>query len=102
MVRFGHVVNSHRAYLGVSIGETGGAGVYVGQVTAGGPSARAGVKVGDRIVAVDGSPTPTAADLSAVLSRLKPGAKAKLSLIGSNGGHRTATVVLGEFPSSAG
>jgi S1-C subfamily serine protease len=102
MVRFGHVVNSHRAYLGVSIGETGGAGVYVGQVTPGGPSARAGVKVGDRIVAVDGSPTLTAADLSAVLSHLKPGAKAKLSLVGSNGGHRTATVVLGEFPSSAG
>jgi putative serine protease PepD len=102
MVRYGHVVDSHRAYLGVSIGNTGGSGVYIGSVTPGGPSAQAGVLVGDRIVAVNGSPTPSEADLSAVLSHLKPGADAKLSLIGSNGGHRTATVKLGEFPSSAG
>ena len=34
--------------------------------------------------------------------RLSPGASAKLSLIGSNGKHRSATVKLGQFPSSAG
>jgi S1-C subfamily serine protease len=102
MVRYGHVVDSHRAYLGVSIGNTGGSGVYVGSVTAGGPSAKAGLRVGDRIVAVNGTPTPSEADLSAVLSHLKPGSTAKLSLIGSDGKHRSATVELGEFPSSAG
>jgi S1-C subfamily serine protease len=102
MVRFGRVVNSRRAYLGVSIGDTGGSGVYIGSVTPGGPAARAGVKVGDRIVAVNGDSTPTAGDLSAVLSHLKPGTEAKLALIGTNGGHRTVTVTLGDFPSNPG
>src|SRR5436190_16753943 len=33
IIRFGHVVNSHRAYLGVQIGDTNGAGVLVQGVT---------------------------------------------------------------------
>ena len=34
IVKNGQVVNSHRAYLGIKIGDTGN-GVYVGSVTAG-------------------------------------------------------------------
>jgi putative serine protease PepD len=101
MVAYGHVVDSHRAYLGVSIGDTGGNGVVVGTVQAGGPAAKAGVKPGDRIVALDGHPTPTAVELSAALSHLKPGQQAKLTLSGSQGGaKRTVTIRLGEFPSN--
>ena len=53
IVRNGKVVNSHRAYLGINIGDTGN-GVYVGSVTSGSPAAKAGIKTGDVIVAVAG------------------------------------------------
>ena len=38
IIRFGHVTDSHRAYLGVEIGDTNGLGVYIQSVTAGGPA----------------------------------------------------------------
>jgi S1-C subfamily serine protease len=41
IIEYGHVVDSHRAYLGIAIGDTGGEGVYVGSVTPGSPTARA-------------------------------------------------------------
>ena len=54
IVKNGKVVNSNRAYLGIQIGDTGN-GVYVGTVTAGGPSAKAGLVAGDVITAVNGN-----------------------------------------------
>src|SRR5438477_3001293 len=45
LVKFGHVVNSGRPYLGVNIGDTGN-GVYIGKVTAESPAAKAGLKAG--------------------------------------------------------
>jgi putative serine protease PepD len=39
IVTSGKVVNSHRAYLGIRVGYTNGAGVIVGLVTAGGAAA---------------------------------------------------------------
>src|SRR4029077_12348955 len=65
IIAHGKVVNSHRAYLGINIGDTGD-GVYVSAVSAGGPAAKAGLKVGDVIVAVNGSPTPGSSDLGTV------------------------------------
>ena len=47
IVKNGKVVNSNRAYLGVSIGDTG-EGVYVGSVTRGTPAAKAGLQRGRR------------------------------------------------------
>ena len=41
IVKYGHVVNSHRAYLGVTIGDSTN-GVYVTGVTAGSPAFDAG------------------------------------------------------------
>src|SRR5262245_37951907 len=74
IVQNGHVVNSHRAYLGVQVGDTLGAdGVVIGAVVANGPAAKAGIKVGDVITSVAGRKTPTADDLSTVLASLKPG-----------------------------
>lgn len=97
IVKNGHVVDSHRAYLGVEVGDTGGQGVYVGQVSAGGPAAKAGIKVADRIMAVNGVETPTSVALSTVLAKLKPGQKVQVRLAGPNG-DRTVTVTLGQFP----
>ena len=80
IVKNGRVVDSHRASLGVSVGDTNGNGVIVGAVTAGGPCAKAGIAVGDVIVAVAGHATPTVDVLSSVLASLRvgqlPGARA--------------------------
>jgi putative serine protease PepD len=98
IIRFGHVVNSHRAYLGVVIAETNGAGVLVQRVTPGGPAAKAGLKAGDVIVKLNGQGTPTVDDLTSVASELKPGTKVTLGIVTKSGKHETVHLTLGTFP----
>jgi putative serine protease PepD len=100
IIRFGHVVNSHRAYLGVQIGDTNGAGVLVQSVTPGGPAAKAGLKVGDVITAVNSQATPTLDALTSAVSELKPGATVTLRVVTQNGAHKALHLKLGEFPGS--
>jgi putative serine protease PepD len=99
IVAHGRVINSHRAYLGVSIADTGN-GVYVSKVVAGGPSAKAGIAVGDLITAVNGTPTPTSSDLGSVLASFKPGQTVTVKFVRQSGTSGTAKVTLGEFPGS--
>jgi putative serine protease PepD len=100
IVRHGRVVDSHRAYLGIQVGDTNGSGAYVGSVTAGGPAAKAGMDVGDVIVSVDGNPISTAAELSAVLATLKPGRRVPVVVRTQNGAKTTLQVTLGTYPGS--
>ena len=100
MVKNGKVVNSHRAYLGIQAGDTNGEGVLVGPVTPNGPAAKAGIKEGDLIVAVNGKPTPTAEVLTTILATLKPGQKVKVTVRHQNGDRETLDVTLGEYPGS--
>ena len=97
IVQHGHVVDTHRAYLGIRIGETN-AGVYVNDVTSGGPAAKAGLKVGDVITAVDGKQTLSTDLLGAALASKKPGQTVQLSIVEQNGSKKTASVTLGQFP----
>jgi putative serine protease PepD len=97
IVGHGRVIDTHRAYLGVRIGDTN-AGVYIGSVTAGGPAAKAGLKVGDVITAVDGKQTLTSDQLGTVLAAKKPGQSVSLSIVQQNGSKRSATVTLGQYP----
>jgi putative serine protease PepD len=99
IVVHGHVINSHRAYLGISIADTGD-GVYVSAVVAGGPSAKAGLAVGDVITSVNGKPTQTSADLGTVLASVKPGQTVTVKFMRQSGASGTARVTLGEFPGS--
>jgi S1-C subfamily serine protease len=99
IVTHGKVVNSHRAYLGVTVGDATG-GVLVGSLTAGGQAANAGVQVGDVIVSVEGKRTPTTALLSSVLAELKPGQNVAIALARQNGTKRTVHVTLGTYPGS--
>jgi S1-C subfamily serine protease len=94
ILKNGRVVDSHRASLGVSVGDTNGNGVIVGAVTAGGPCAKAGIAVGDVIVAVAGHATPTVDVLSSVLARLKPAEKVSVIAKHANGTKTTYTAVL--------
>jgi putative serine protease PepD len=98
IVTDGKVVNSHRAFLGMRVGETNGHGVIVGSVTAGGPAAKAGIRLGDLIVSVDGTPTPTTAALAAVLVELKPGQKVSVVVTHQSGAKATLKVTLGTYP----
>jgi S1-C subfamily serine protease len=101
LVANGKVTNSHRAYLGVRVGDTSDAtGVVVGQVTAGGPAAKAGIKAGDVIVSVNGKPTPTTVDLSTVLADLKPGDTVQVGIRHQDGTKATVSVTLGQFPTT--
>jgi S1-C subfamily serine protease len=97
IVKNGKVVNSNRAYLGISIGDTGN-GVYVQNVSAGSPAAKAGIKAGDVITSVAGQSTPTSDELGAVLAQHKPGQTVKLKLTRQSGGSTTVDVTLGEYP----
>jgi putative serine protease PepD len=97
IVQHGHVIDTHRAYLGIHIGETN-AGVYIGSVTSGGPAATAGIKVGDVITAVDGKQTLTNDLLGAALASKKPGQTVKLSIVEQDGTKKSASVTLGQFP----
>jgi putative serine protease PepD len=100
VVTNGRVVDSHRAYLGIRVGDTNGNGVIVGSVTAGGAAAKAGMRVGDMIVSVDGRPTPTTGALSAVLAGLKPGQKVSVVVMHQSGTKTTLQVTLATFPGS--
>src|SRR5690348_7745284 len=98
IIRFGHVVNSHRAYLGVQIGDTNGAGVLVQSATAGGPAAKAGLTSGDVITSVNDHQTPTIDDFISAVSELKPGTTVSLAVVTQQGAHKTLHLKLGTFP----
>jgi putative serine protease PepD len=98
IIRFGHVVNSHRAYLGVQIGDTNGAGVLVQGVTESGPAAEAGLVSGDVITSVNDHQTPTLDDFISVVSELKPGTTVRLAVVTQHGAHKTLHLKLGTYP----
>jgi putative serine protease PepD len=99
IIKYGHVVNSHRPYLGVQIADTMGAtGVYVSTVTAGGPADKAGIKVGDVITAINGTSTPTTGDLSTVVSNLKPGQKVTVKVTHQDGTNASLQLTIGTYP----
>jgi putative serine protease PepD len=101
IIRFGHVTNSRRAYLGVQIGDTNGAGVLVQSVTSGGPAAKAGLASGDVITSVNGHQTATVDDLTSVVSEIKPGTTVALGIVTQSGAHKTLHLTLGTFPGTS-
>jgi len=105
LVASGRVTNSGRAALGVGVSTVAGsdgapAGAGVISVTAGGPAAKAGIKAGSVITAVNGTPTPDVQSLSAALAGLRPGDVAKVAVTTADGHHETVRVTLGQLPSS--
>jgi putative serine protease PepD len=97
IIRHGHVVNSGRPYLGINIGDTGN-GVYVGGVAAGSPAAKAGLKVGDVIVALNGKATTTTDQLGTILAGYEPGQTVTLKVVHQSGASDRIRVTLGEYP----
>jgi S1-C subfamily serine protease len=98
ILKYGHVVNSGRAYLGVQLATQQSGSVVVVSVTAKGPAASAGIAAGDTIISVDGNAVQSADDIATTLANLKPGAKAKVAIRTPAGKTETRTVTLGQAP----
>jgi S1-C subfamily serine protease len=98
IVAHGKVVNSHRAFLGIRVGDTNGNGVIVGAVTPGGAASMAGMRSGDTIASVNHKPTPTSVDLATVLAGLRPGQKVPVVVTRESGAKATLQVTLGAYP----
>ncbi|HUP43199.1 MAG TPA: trypsin-like peptidase domain-containing protein [Thermoanaerobaculia bacterium] len=96
-----------RPQLGVTVGDVTAVdaeaygleeirGADIGTVLPDSPAARAGIEIGDVIVAVDGKPIDDAADLTTTLAGHQPGDEVTLTLIRA-GERREVAVELGRF-----
>ncbi|WP_380785196.1 Do family serine endopeptidase [Sphingomonas sp. R86521] len=74
-------------------------GELINDVTAGGPSARAGVRAGDVVTKVNGQQVTVDQSLSYLVSNVKPGATARLDIL-RNGKPVVANVVVAPRPSA--
>jgi putative serine protease PepD len=101
IIRSGHVTNSHRAALGISVADSVvRAGALVVAVQKGGPADRAGITAGDAIVAVNGTAVPDSETLGTVLAEHHPGDTVKVTITRTDGKAKTVTVKLGELAAS--
>jgi S1-C subfamily serine protease len=89
-----------RAFLGVSSRNATQGGAEVGDVVDGGPAERGGVRAGDRIVEIAGTPVRDTDDVSAVVNARRPGDEVRV-VVERNGERRTLTVELGTQPDQA-
>jgi putative serine protease PepD len=85
-----------RPYLGLSTGE-GPSGATVGEVVPGGPSARAGLRVGDVVKRMDGGRVNEPADVAAAIADRKPGDKVEV-VVERGGQEVELSVTLGTRP----
>jgi S1-C subfamily serine protease len=102
LIASGTVTNSHRAAIGAQVGTVTGqdgapAGTGIVTVTSGGPADKAGLRPGDVIGAVGGTPTPDTQALASVLATARPGDTVTLS-VARGAQELTVKVTLGELP----
>ena len=101
IIRYGRVVNSHRAAIGASIATSSTqSGAVVVTVQPGGAASNAGIRAGDLIEKIDGSPIADASALGAELAARHPGAKITLTILRPDGTSTSTTLTLGELPGS--
>jgi putative serine protease PepD len=98
LIEQGKLTRSHRAYLGVQVAATTSGGLLIAQVQPGGPAAKAGIRAGELLAAVNGTATPDPATLADVLAGLNPSQTVPVAAIGPNDGRQTVRVTLSQYP----
>jgi putative serine protease PepD len=96
LIAHGKVLTSRRAWLGVDLRTVAG-GTLIADVVPNGPAALAGLKAGERLVSVAGSPATTTDDVAVALAQEKPGATIPVEVQDAHG-TRTVNVKLGQTP----
>ncbi|HEX8080055.1 MAG TPA: trypsin-like peptidase domain-containing protein [Jatrophihabitans sp.] len=90
------------AFLGVQLSPAGsssqGPGAQIAGVVDGSAAAKAGLRAGDSITAVDGTAITSASGLSSVLDAHEPGDQVRLGYTDSAGQSHSVTVTLGAGP----
>ena len=98
IVRYGRVVQSHRAAIGVSVADSSyRPGALVVAVQSGGPADKTGIVPGDSIDAIDGKTVQSADDFATLLATLEPGRTVKLTITRQDGQSTTVTATLGKL-----
>jgi S1-C subfamily serine protease len=83
-----------RGFLGVQLAEKEKA-VVVQSVLAQSPAATAGVRTGDRVLTVDGTPVATPADIMTLLAKVSPGQQVSVVVERGQGKHEIS-IIAGE------
>jgi membrane-associated protease RseP (regulator of RpoE activity) len=94
--RFGVEVQRMTPELRAHFGAPADRGVLVARVAPDGPAARAGVEVGDVLVAADGKPLASPLDLLTLASRAPAGRELSLELVRDREARRVALAPAGE------
>jgi putative serine protease PepD len=102
LIQHGHVVASHRAFLGVDLATGLLSGAVVASVQRGGPAARAGIASGDVITEINGQRVSSPSDVADALATAKPGENVSVAIDKPDGWRATVQVTLGQLPSSDG
>ena len=90
-----------RPYLGVSTGESRtGDDVVVAELVPNAPASEGGMRVGDEVVSVGGTPVAKPEDIAAAIADKQPGQNVQI-VVTRDGERRTLNVKLGTRPESA-
>ena len=82
----------------MEVAATTSGGLLISRVVAGGPAAKAGIRAGELITAVNGTATPDPTSLADVLAGLRPGQAVTVAVVRPDGARRTVRVTLGQYP----
>jgi S1-C subfamily serine protease len=88
------------AFLGIQVAGSAGSanGVRVSGTVAGSAAAKAGIKAGDRITALDGQAVTTNASLRALIAPHHPGDTVRIAWVDASGASRSADITFGSGP----
>jgi len=85
------------AFLGIEVASYD-SGALVAGVLSGGPTANAGIVVGDVITSIGGRQVTSPSDVQSIVLAQKPGQKVSVTFTDQTGSTQTATVTLGAAP----
>ncbi|MFN6955351.1 MAG: Do family serine endopeptidase [Acetobacteraceae bacterium] len=88
------------AEMAAALGTAGAKGALINAVEPGSPAARAGLRAGDVVTAIDGRAVETPRDLAAGVAAVPPGSTATLAIL-RDGASTEARVEIGSHPANA-